>query len=190
MPLITQPTRFSSCTSKQSLIDNIFTNTFTYESNSGNILIEIADHLAQFASIHKNISPITKETHYKLDKSKFNETQFLDDLSIQNFDHDSPDPNEKFTNLLWRYESCVKRHMPLKKLNKQELKLKKKPWLTKVILNKIKHRNDIFAKKKRDPNNEHLQHAYNCFRNSVNRDIKNSNREITILNTLKIAIMI
>ena len=47
LPLITQPTRLSD-TSK-TLIDNIYTNVFHKESISGNILIERADHLAQFA---------------------------------------------------------------------------------------------------------------------------------------------
>ena len=33
------------------LIDNIFTNTMNYNSFSGNILIQIADHLSQFLSV-------------------------------------------------------------------------------------------------------------------------------------------
>ena len=46
LPLITQPTRIRDST--QTLIDNIFTNSFIDESHSGNILIEFADHLTQF----------------------------------------------------------------------------------------------------------------------------------------------
>ena len=40
-PYILQPTRLQS----KSLIDNIFFNSMEYHSNSGNILIEISDHL-------------------------------------------------------------------------------------------------------------------------------------------------
>ena len=53
LPLVTQPTRF--CDTTQSLIDNIFCNTFDQDSESGNILIEFADHLTQFASIKKRL---------------------------------------------------------------------------------------------------------------------------------------
>ena len=43
-PYVLQPTRLASKT----LIDNIFFNSLEYQSYSGNILIEIADHLIQF----------------------------------------------------------------------------------------------------------------------------------------------
>ena len=42
---------------------------------------------------------------------------------------------------------------------------------------KIKHRNDLSAPKKTDPDNEYLKSAYNRFRNSVNRDIKTNKQE-------------
>ena len=43
-PYIMQPTRLVSKT----LIDNIFVNTFEYPSYSGNLTIQISDHLCQF----------------------------------------------------------------------------------------------------------------------------------------------
>ena len=43
-PYILQPTRLASKT----LIDNIFFNSLEYQSYSGNLLIEISDHLIQF----------------------------------------------------------------------------------------------------------------------------------------------
>ena len=43
-PFILQPTRLASKT----LIDNIFFNSLEYQSYSGNLLIEISDHLIQF----------------------------------------------------------------------------------------------------------------------------------------------
>ena len=39
-----QPTRLKAKT----VIDNIFLNTLEYKSNSGNLLLEISDHLTQF----------------------------------------------------------------------------------------------------------------------------------------------
>ena len=173
LPLITLPTRLKDST--QTLIDNIFTNSFTQESHSGNILIEFADHLSQFASISKHNPNTPTEICYKLDQSKFNENLFLEDLSIQNFE-DKENANDSFSDLLDKYEACVKRHMPLKKVNKKGKKLENKPWLTKDILKKIKTRNNLFANKKKDPNNEYLKSAYNRFRNSVNNDIKQSKK--------------
>ena len=58
-------------------------------------------------------------------------------------------PNDRFADLLWKYEATIKRHMPLKKLNNKEKKLKNKPWITKVIPKKIQIRNRIFAQKKK-----------------------------------------
>ena len=43
-PYVLQPTRLQS----MSLIDNIFFNSLEYQSSSGNILIELSDHLIQF----------------------------------------------------------------------------------------------------------------------------------------------
>ena len=114
LPLITQPTRFTDV--NHSLIDNIFTNSLSSESHCGNILIEFADHLTQFVSVNKQMPNVTNESCYKLDQSKFDEKSFLDDLSIQNF-LATGNPNDRFTDLLWKYESTVKRHMPLKKMN-------------------------------------------------------------------------
>ena len=171
LPLITQPTRFNKC--PQTLIDNIFTNTFDHDCESGNILIEFADHFTQFASIKEKIHNTSNVPVYKLDQTKFDEKSFLDDLSIQNFIQ-SEDPNANFSDMLWKYESCARRHMPLKKMNSKEKKTSQKPWINNTILIKIKHRNELFRKKKEDPNNRHLRQTYNKFRNSVNRDIKKS----------------
>ena len=175
LPLIIQPTRITD-TSK-SLIDNIFTNTFTKESQSGNILLEIADHLTQFVSIHNvETCPENESYYFKRDDSNWKEDLFLDDLSIQNWETNSEDPNLRYKDMLMRYESCINRHLPLKKMTKKEIKMKRKPWITPVIIRKIKHRNSLFARKKLDPDNIHLKSAYKRFRNSVNRDIKSSKK--------------
>ena len=171
LPLITQPTRFTDTT--QTLIDNIFTNTFDLDCESGNILIEFADHLTQFASIKKICHSKDNEPTYILDDSKFDQNLFMEDLSIQVFTQND-DPNVYFLDLNWRYESCVKRHNKFRKLSRKENKNKQKPWITPEILIKINHRNSLFKQKKIYPENIHLKQVYNKFRNSVNRDIKKS----------------
>ena len=171
LPLITQPTRF--CDTTQTLIDNIFTNTFDQECKSGNILIEFADHLTQFASVKNIQNKKSNEPTYILDDSKFDQKLFMEDLSIQNF-MENDDPSAYFLDLNWKYESCVRRHNKFRKLSKRENRNKQKPWITPEIITKINHRNELFKLKKADPENTHLKHVYNRFRNSVNRDIKKS----------------
>ena len=48
-PFVLQPSRLKSKT----LIDNIYLNTLEYQSNSGNLLLELADHLIQFVILEK-----------------------------------------------------------------------------------------------------------------------------------------
>ena len=60
LPHILQPTRITEDTA--TIIDNIYANKFTNNSTSGNILIQMADHLAQFLIINKEPDKIkTKE---------------------------------------------------------------------------------------------------------------------------------
>ena len=59
-------------------IDNIFFNSLEYQSNSGNILIELSDHLIQFLIIEGFVKEkFNPEINlYKRDFSHFNEKEF------------------------------------------------------------------------------------------------------------------
>ena len=73
-PFILQPTRLHSNT----LIDNIYLNSLEYQSTSGNILIELSDHLIQFLILEgftKNRT-IPEINLFKRDFSNFNEREF------------------------------------------------------------------------------------------------------------------
>ena len=82
----------------------------------------------------------------------------------------------RYKDFLIKLEGCVERHAPLKKLKNKELKVHNKPWITPLILNKIKHRDSIFARSKADPDNVNLRTNYKKFRNAIIRDIKLSKR--------------
>ena len=142
LPQITLPTRITEST--MTIIDNIYCNTFTTEIHSGNILIQIADHLAQFVSINKQINTHKNTSYYKRDYKNFNEQIFLDDLAKQNWSNETYDPNIMYDDFIWRLEGVTNRHAPLKKLNKKEVKLNNKPWITANILKKIKQKFYIF----------------------------------------------
>ena len=152
------------------LIDNIYLNTFDKELKSGNILINIADHFSQFVSVDKMSFNQKNINLYKRNYKKFNEKSFIDDLSLQIWENNL-DVNEKFTDFNCRLESCVNRHAPLKKVSIKEIKTDHKPWITDIIKRKIKQRNKLFARRKREPHNDTVNYAYKRFQNSVKRDI-------------------
>ena len=174
LPQITLPTRITDTT--MSIIDNIYSNIFSDEHFSGNAIIKIADHLLQFVSVSTVKIQSKKTIIYKRDFKQFDEHKFIDDISIQNWNNNCPDINNKYNDFIWRLGECVNRHAPIKKMNKREYNLKSKPWITKNIQQKIIHRNRLFVKKKNNPNDDYIKKVYNQFRNSVNRDIKSSKK--------------
>ena len=77
----------------------------------------------------------------------------------------------------WRLEGCVDREGPIERLKHREIKLKLKPWITPDIQNLIKSRDRLFARKKRQPDNVHIQNVYNQARNRVSRLLEKSQKE-------------
>ena len=49
------------------IIDNIYTNTFNNNTISGNVLIQVADHLIQFTSVDKKKISTLTNNYYKRD---------------------------------------------------------------------------------------------------------------------------
>ena len=80
LPQINLPSRITDTT--MTLVDNIFTNTMNYNSFSGNILIQIADHLLQFLSVVTYKIEYKKFDIYKRDYSNFDEQSFIEDIYI------------------------------------------------------------------------------------------------------------
>ena len=121
LPQITMPTRLTDTT--MSIIDNIYTNTFTEDIFSGNIILQVADHLLQFISVNKKhtVNHI-KSNYYKRDFKMFNEQDFLNDLSANNWDNNITDTNAKYNIFIWDLEHYANKHAPLKKVNKRKQK--------------------------------------------------------------------
>ena len=115
---------------------------------------------------------------YKRDYSSFVETDFIDDISIQNWNvKEYDDTNSKFNDFVWRVECCIDCHAPLKRLNKKQLKKMSNPWINKDIIKMISHRERLLHRKKDDPSNQHLERSYKLFRNRINREIKKSKKK-------------
>ena len=99
-PYVLQPTRLHSKT----LINNLFFNSLEYTSYSGNLLIEISDHLIQFLILEGFIKerPIPILNMYKRDYSNFDENEFkeaVDGLDWHSIvDINQKDPNHSLNN--------------------------------------------------------------------------------------------
>ncbi len=119
---------------------------------------------------------IKKITMYGRDYSKYTPNLFRDDVSIQQWKYDSDDVNVLMGDFLWRLTGSADRHAPVKKLSPKDIKLRLKPWMTLEIRKLIKIRDRLFARKKREPDNETVKLAYNRVRNKVKNEIFKSKR--------------
>ena len=176
LPFITQPTRVVE-RHTPSLIDNIFSNNIFDSVKSGNIYLTLSEHFCQFASVSREKINCKKIDMYGRDYSKFSEDQFRDDVSIQQWNMGSNDPNLLMNDLVWKLDGCADRHAPSKKLSPKEIKLKLKPWITPDIIKLIKVRDRLFSRKKREPDNLRIKTIYNQVRNRVNRELKKSKKD-------------
>ena len=160
LPLILHPTRVVD-RNVPSLIDNIFSNNVDHETISGNIYLKLSEHFPQFATINRGKIDIKKILMFGRDTSKFNEQNYRDDVSIQKWLHDTNDPNLLMSDFIWRLDGCTNRHAPVKKLNSSEIKTRLKPWITPDIRKLINLRDKLFARKKRQPENQTVRETYN-----------------------------
>ena len=174
LPQIIQPTRTTD--NSATIVDNIFTNNMNNNKISGNIITDFSDHYTQFVSVFREKIDYKSINIYKRDFSIFSEESFRDDVSIQNFNNQFQDINDKFNDFYSKLEACVERHAPLKKLSPKQVKLENKPWVTADIQKMIRIRNKLFQRKKRQPNNEENRRLYNLFRNRVNNELKKSKK--------------
>ena len=150
VPQIIIPTRITSTT--RTLIDNIYSNSTNFkEGISGNLTLAISDHLAQFLIVQEEAYKIPLTSNiYKKDFKNFDRVSFLLDLlaidwneviSIGNYNLD-----ESFNTFFNKIDSLVNDYIPLKKLTKNEIKHKFKPWITLGLRNSMKRRDKIYKK--------------------------------------------
>ena len=120
-PYILQPTRPASSI----LIDNIFLNTVDYSSYSGNLTIQLSNHLFQFVifeGFFKEMVPKKlnlKERNFK----HFNEREFVETINSIPWDEilqlESNDPNVSLENLYSYVDHLLDEFAPYKKVSKK-----------------------------------------------------------------------
>ena len=168
------------------MIDNIFFNSLEYHSNSGNLLLEISDHLIQFVILEGYIKERTlpEINLFKRDLNNFNEREFYEEVILKvNWDEVCDlginDPQKSFKQFYDTFSYHLDEFAPYRKVTKNEFKLMFKPWITKDILHKCKHRDSILKemKKENDPlKKDFLQKEYKKSRNEITK-LKRDNKK-------------
>ena len=181
LPNIFLPTRIGN-TSK-TLTDNIFSNSLSNETVSGNISASISDHLPQF-SIFPDIFtdyPSPKSNVVERDWDNFNQQNFILDyfeLDINHLLNSAPnDVDKSFDTFSSNLNLLLDKHAPYKKISKYKLKLKRKPWISKGIKVSIDVKNKLLSKyiKAKDPIAKSLfQQKYKIHRNMLSTLMKRS----------------
>ena len=107
--------------------DNIFSNVTDFETVSGNIFNQIADHYSQLLIITKLQVDYKSSTFYQYNYSNFRQDKFIQDFSKLNWDklnYASIHVNTKFEIFHDGLSSCVSRHAPLIKVSRKTLSFK------------------------------------------------------------------
>ena len=174
VPHITLPTRITN--RSQTLIDNIFSNNPDFENcTSGNFTFSISDHLAQFLIIPSfGVRPPKLHNIKVRDTRNYSHVELVADIININWEEvlesEKADPNHSFQRFDKKVNEILDKHMPWRKLNKKEISIQSKPWITQGILNSIKRRDKLLCKqiKAKDPTRkELLRTEYKALKNRI-----------------------
>ena len=167
LPYIIHPTRVSDHSS--TFIDNIFSNVCNLDTKSGNILTQVADHFPQFLIVRKAVFANKTQSYYQHDYSKFDPDKFLADFNSLNFaylDDNQSNASANFSRFLGNVDEIVKKHAPLKKLTKNDLKLRNKPWINSRIQKMMRLRDKLLKRVRKRPDAA-TKHLYKQFRTKI-----------------------
>ena len=181
-PFILQPSRLKSKT----LIDHIFLNSLEYISTSGNLLIELSDHLTQFLILEgfAKKQKLPELSIYKRDWKSFSDREF-EETVIRGVNWNEicmlrfKDPSVSLKSFHDTIKFYVDEMAPLKKLSIKQIRLVLKPWITNEILQKCKQRDDLLVAIKNETDDDRkllLQTQYKKLRNEITNDKRRSKK--------------
>ena len=181
LPHIILPTRIRN--NSKTLIDNIFSNNCSSDILSGKLSATVSDHLPQFliSPYSFNNPPAMKSMIFERDWSKFDKENFVLDYFEKNWnsilDLQENDVDNSFQNFLDEINDLLSKHAPEKRLSKQKLKFKSRPWITSGIQKSISVRNTLSTKhiKLKDPlKKAEVYEKYRQYRNLISTLLKKS----------------
>ena len=173
LPHINLPTRV--CERSQTLIDNIILSPTSSKITSGNFIIGISDHLAQFVILENTTlnTQASFEKTYK-DWKNFQKDKFV--IEFKDFDWQSHmkleqnNPDTSFKNFFNKLTNLIDQYTPTRKLSKKQLLNSNKPWITKGIMKSTRIRDKLlkkFINSKSDLNKTSFHNKYKIYRNKI-----------------------
>jgi len=168
IPLITLPTRITSHSA--TLIDHInisgLDKILNKDISVGNLFIEIADHLPNFVVIKDRSRIADNERHKTRIFSNRNILRFRAQLEELNWEDvcSSTDADECYNIFIDRYCHAYNAAFPLVRVSRKRNKDKR--WLTKGLKVSIRHKNRLYRKYIRKPN-EINRAVYRKYKNKV-----------------------
>jgi len=138
IPLINHPTRFSQNTA--TLLDHVYTNNIVNKNTSRILTSNIFDHLPVLVLINNAKQRVQDEALNIRDTRNFDCESFLMDLekAMSDQEYDQLTIRDQCSNFITAFSETVNQHAPLRKHTKKELRINKKPWITKGLLKSIK----------------------------------------------------
>ena len=176
LPQILQPTTVTDHSA--TLIDNIFFNSLEHHSVSGNIVHDLTDHLPNFLIINKFSHLPSKTNIFKRDYSHFKDSDLVDEIRSIDWSTillDSHDVNALFNSFYSNLSNIVDKHVPLKKLQKKEIKFMSKPWITPAIKVSIGIKNNLY-KNYLKTRSLYFHSKFKFYRNKLNHLLRISKR--------------
>ncbi len=123
LPLISLPTKIN--TKNNTLIDNIFTTQFNPDTISGNLTVNISDHLPSFMITPRaNLNHLPKNHNiFTRDLKNFDRENFLLDILAVDWNSTVVENNAElsFNRFLTKANEVIDRYMPLKKCQTENI---------------------------------------------------------------------
>jgi hypothetical protein len=175
MPAITKPTRVTD--KSATLIDNIVHNSISNNNHLKGILYsDITDHYPVFLIDFSKSSTPRKKYFVVRDYSDKNKNAFKQKLQNTNWEFvlTSNNPAESFDEFHQTFLNMYNDSFPEKTIKSGYHT--RKPWLTSEMKIKIKRKNILYIKSRKNPSPERISY-YKCFRNNLNSEIRKAERE-------------
>lgn len=179
IPLINSPTRFHR--GKGTLIDHIFSTNLNSTTVSGNLILNVSDHLAQFSIFYDileedhNVNSATQHSKRVItDKGmqKFNEIlQRTSWQYLENIENTSNKYNTFLDKLMAIYNTCF----PMITLKNKNTNNSQhiKPWISKGLLTSIKTKNHLYMLNTRERDSKEWC-SYIKYKNTLNSLLRKS----------------
>ena len=176
-PHIDKPTRICDTTSRESLIDNIFSNILNKKCSNGILFSDISDHLPIFAIYEQFGNVYSKQVPFKMQRkeSQENINSLIYDLSHEQWQDvfSSGDANLSYDLFLQKFLYYFDKNIPLiRNTNRNKIK---QPWITQGLMRCIFTRNRLYKISLRKPTSQNKD-KYKKYRNTLTTLIRASRK--------------